>query len=200
MYFASNVGTAGFAFQKSELQSKSRLVFQILLINIYYFTKINIKQSLTKLLYIGLDARWSVVSTRDGTEGGAIWPSVQCGLPLIEFTMTFSLCASKRPFKLAGFLFTTPLFLFHPLLPVSMLPLLQAGLFSCFRSPQKQIALQGNRILQHNDTHVTGFSRTAWQFGCPSGSSYCCVRGQLTFACDSANLCEWGSNFQGHVL
>jgi hypothetical protein len=55
-------------------------------------------------------------------EGVATWPSVQCGLPLIEFTMTFSLCASKRPFKLAGFVFTTPYFSSNPLACVSMLP------------------------------------------------------------------------------
>jgi hypothetical protein len=50
------------------------------------------------------------------------WPSVQCGLPLIEFTMTFSLCASRRPFKLAGLVFTTLLFLFQPFVTVSVLP------------------------------------------------------------------------------
>lgn len=55
-------------------------------------------------------------------EGLLIWLSAQCGLPLIEFTMTFSLCASKRTFKLAGFVFTTLLFLVHPLVSLSVLP------------------------------------------------------------------------------
>lgn len=54
-------------------------------------------------------------------EGVAIWPSVQCGFPLIEFTMTFSLCASKRPFKLAGFVFTTLYFSSNPSLTIGLL-------------------------------------------------------------------------------
>lgn len=124
IYLALKMETAGVAFQKTVKASRSpNWHFKLYSILFIIFC-----QHQLRLIFDGtfkhrvgpVMSLWLPQDVKG--EGVAIWLSVQCGLPLIEFTMTFSLCASKRPFKRAGFLFTTPLFLFHPLVTASMLP------------------------------------------------------------------------------